>query len=277
MRALILLILLVSLVAHASENELIWATTMSQDEFGSSPYIDPATSFLLSEIHEFEIVPVLATPSRIMSSIKNNVFMCAGYSRKTTERLEFAIFSEKPHVIFPSYALIYKRSSELASYIQSKYGSQYVSIEKLLLSRPETTVGVVNNRYVSDKIQRMKASRHYERNFWFHMTSSPQNNLIELVLLDRLEAVIDFPTAISKHNRAAVFQYSILESATDKALGFLICPDTEQGKRFTLAFSIVLSRLSKTEKYFELYLGQFPPDFQEAASKNYNAFYGTNF
>jgi uncharacterized protein (TIGR02285 family) len=243
----------------------------------NAPLVDGMTAQIIAGITGRNITPALANPTRIMHMIENQELVCTGFTTKSTEREKFAVFSDIPHVSYPSYSLIYRSNSKIANVILAQENPALISLENLLRKIPYMKIGVINSRFYSAKISTLQDSESFKNNFWYHRDLSSQEKLIDLVGLGRLDSVIDFPTTMMKNINASKLQFSYLRESPAKTLGYFMCPKTKDGIAFMSQINKQLAILSKHRSFVKEYLEQFPKEYTQEALQDYNQIFETDF
>lgn len=225
---------------------------------------------------------VVNTP-RAMALLKSEANACAGNKILSPDRLQHAIASQLPQVVFPGFRLFALRGSATAALLEQLKNAQgKVSVQQLLEQNKTARFAIVGGRNYSKSLDALMRDPRYQRRFWQRHASDLAGGVIQMLQSGRVELLIEYPNVV-QHNllhqpkqKAELFSLPLAESP-EVLLGHILCANTDVGRQLLALLNRQLALASQTEAYLQAHLQWFEPSSHAEVTQLYNQVYGTRF
>jgi uncharacterized protein (TIGR02285 family) len=286
-RLLLSLTLFFSTFVFADATQMLW---VSPDDEGrthkniQSMGIKEATFALLTEaLPELTFRVVSANNIRALQMLEDNPAACAGNKILSKDRAERFYASELPQTVFPGLRLYTRKGTSLAKQLQSVQQLNALSLPLVLEQISDKQFGVVGGRRYGDKIDSILLDPNWQQKVWIRTASDMGAGMMDMLLRGRIAALLEHPnSAFHYHqqlNSDIELQSFAIAQAPDRALGYILCSKTPEGKKLSELLTQAIARLSLKPEYLQAHLDWLPQQEQDkdAYLHLYNQVYGTNF
>ncbi|ALS99781.1 hypothetical protein AT746_16915 [Lacimicrobium alkaliphilum] len=274
-----------SAIVYAETEQMLW---VSPDDGGRthknipSMGIKEATFAMLREsLPEIDIRVIPANNIRALQMLEDNPAACAGNKILSKDRAERFYASELPQTVFPGLRLYTRKDASVTAELQAMQQGNVLSLPLVLDKMSERQFGVVGGRRYSDEIDSILLEPSWRQKVWIRTASDMGAGMMDMLLSGRISALLEHPnSAFHYHqqlNSYVELQSFALAQAPDRALGYILCSKTPEGKRLSKLLSDAIATLSQTREYLQVHLDWLPQQDKDAYLHLYNQVYGTNF
>lgn len=243
---ILLSLLLCATTAYSSDKvqqtkqkpDLLWyrayfpPVTIPHGEDAGTGFYDRINGFLISHLPQYKHTFVTANYQRIAYELKNNNRGCCAALYKTVEREKFTAFSVPVVLVLPNGIIVHKKNKELFSTHLDKDGK--LSLISLL-NDESLHLGIAKGRKYSGGIDEILSAHAGKINIIERSGNDVFLGLLEMLLMDRVEYILGYPTeakylAARMGKQSDIFFYPVAETDVEFTLGHVGCPDTPWGR-----------------------------------------------
>ncbi|GGD70790.1 hypothetical protein [Lacimicrobium alkaliphilum] len=286
-RLLLSLTLFLSTFVFAETGQMLW---VSPDDEGrthkniQSMGIKESTFALLAEaLPELENRVVSANNIRALQMLEDNPVACTGNKILSRDRAERFYASALPQTVFPGLRLYTREESPLTPQLIALQQAGSLELPQVLDKVQDKRFGVVGGRRYSKQIDAILRDPIWQSKLWTRTASDMGAGMFDMLLTGRIAALLEHPNSAFHYHQQlnsdiGLHSFAVTQ-APGRALGYILCSKTPEGKRLSEMLSHTIARLSQTPAYLRAHLDWLPQQKQEKASylQLYNEVYGTNF
>lgn len=283
-----ILLLLLCLPLHAAaELSMLWLTDhdMHKDSHRNQSAVDvngSTLAVLRQQLPQLSIHTEVVNTARALLLLKSEPNACTGNKILSEARLQHAVASQLPQVVFPGLRLFALSGSDTAALLEKLKDAQgRVSVRQLLNEHKNARFAIAGGRNYGKQLQRLINEPQHQKRFWQRHSSDLAMGVIQMLQSGRVELLIEYPNVVA-HNlvnqqqQTQVVSVAVAESPA-MLLGHILCAKTPQGRELLTLLEQQLAVVSKTEAYLQAHLQWFEASSHAEVTRLYNEVYGTAF
>ena len=286
MRKILLLLLCLPLHA-AADLSMLWLTDhdMQKNSQRNQAAVDvngSTMALLRQQLPQLKIQTEVVNTSRALLLLKSEPNACTGNKILSEARLQHAVASQQPQVVFPGLRLFALSGSDTAALLEQLTDAQgRVSVRRLLNETKNARFAIAGGRNYGKQLQQLINDPQYQKRFWQRHSSDLAMGVIQMLQSGRVELLIEYPNVVAhnltnQHHKTQVVSVAVAESPA-MLLGHILCAKTPQGRELLNLLEQQLGRVSKTQAYLQAHLQWFEPSSHAELKRLYNEVYGTAF
>ncbi len=209
---------------------------------------DAILQFFQEQLTEYEHKTRRVNPARAIQSMKDGEKVCMVGTLKTAERMKFLYFAIPIGITLPN-AVIVKQSS-----LPHFGNKEMVSLEDLLKNK-KLKGGIIKERSYTPAIDSVTNKYKEEDNLYVLSTGKMADPLFKMLIMDRLDYIIEYPWVAVFLERTAgkkdiITSIGIKEMAPF-SFGRMAAPKNEWGKKIVTRINEILTKARPTPQYRE--------------------------
>lgn len=282
-----ILLLLLCLPLHAAaELSMLWLTDhdMHKDSHRNQTAVDvngSTLALLRQQLPQLNIHTEVVNTSRALLLLKSEPNACTGNKILSEARLQHAVASQLPQVVFPGLRLFALSGSDTAAMLEKlKDAEGRVSVRQLLNEHKNARFAIAGGRNYGKQLQQLINEPQYQKRFWQRHSSDLAMGVIQMLQSGRVELLIEYPNVVA-HNLVNQQQTQVVSVAVAESpamlLGHILCAKTPQGRELLTLLEQQLAIVSKTPAYLQAHLQWFEASSHAEVTRLYNEVYGTAF
>jgi uncharacterized protein (TIGR02285 family) len=229
---------------------------------------DSLQSFFESKLPEYSHTSIYANTSRsIESAITAKSFATFGLF-ETPERKKFLLFSE-PFATLSPPKLIFKTENRFKfKNFYNNYG--YLDLEKLI-TQSNLKIGILDERFYSSYIYNIIKKHYTNKNIVKTFSINAYTAQIEMLLLDRLDCIIEFPDVVeyTSITKSLNLNYDSIEFYSDSPYYYISVAVNKNKDNYILLQKI--NKIILENRYRDEYLNILTSWTKD--KKSYKSFY----
>lgn len=291
LKAHLFLLMFCSAICSAAELSMLWLA--DNDLQASNTHkklavdVNGSTLQVLRQgLPELAVKTLVVNTPRAMALLKSEPNACAGNKIVSADRLQHAVASQLPQVVFPGFRLFALKDSATARLLtELKNAEGKVSVQQLLEQNQSARFAIVGGRNYGAALDALMRDPQYQQRFWQRHASDLAGGVIQMLQSGRVELLIEYPNVVQhnilnqpkkQHGTAELISLPLVESP-EVLLGHILCAKTPQGQQLLAVLEQQLALASQTEAYLQAHLQWFDPSSHAEVRRLYNQVYGTHF
>ncbi|WP_141096199.1 hypothetical protein [Lacimicrobium sp. SS2-24] len=272
---------------HAVAESVLWVSPDNEGRTHKnipSMGVKEATFALLTEaMPGLDIRVVSANNNRALQMLEDYPAACAGNKILSKDRAQRYYATTLPQTVFPGLRLYTREDAAITRKLEAIQQNGPLLLSQVLQYVSERQFGVVGGRRYSDSIDNILHAPKWQQKVWIRTASDMGAGMMDMLLSERIEAMLEHPNSAYHYhqqlNSAVTLHSFTVTEAPDRALGYILCSKTPQGKQLSEHFNQAISTVSQTPAYLRAHLDWLPQKEQDKAAylQLYNQIYGTGF
>ncbi len=209
---------------------------------------DSILKFFQEQLTEYDHETINVNPARAIEEMKNGKKVCLVGTLKTLEREKFLYFSIPIGITLPNAIIVKQNKLSLFGKVEK------LSLEQLLKNN-RLSGGIIQGRSYSPTIDAILEKFKGQSNLYAQSTSNMADNLFNMLLMDRLDYIIEYPWVAVFLERTKDKKNTITSIAIEEidpfSFGRMACPKNQWGCQIVDRINEILQKARPTPTYRE--------------------------